>query len=102
MDTETSSGSQHREEFVNAVAEKLGVAPDKVAAALQDVRKERMDQAITERIQNAVQNGVITQAEAGRIRQWWQSRPDGVLKLLRHMSGHGGRIMGFRGMGFQK
>jgi predicted nuclease of restriction endonuclease-like RecB superfamily len=59
MDIEHGHGSEHKKEFVNKVAEKLGVSPEKVSAALQDVRKERIDQAITERIQEAVQNSSV-------------------------------------------
>ena len=75
---ERGSGLEHKKEFVNKVAEKLGLPPEKVAAALRDVRKERIDQVITGRIQEAVQNGVITQVEADRIREWWKNRPDGL------------------------
>ncbi len=75
MDIEHGRGSEHKKEFVNKVAEKLGMSPEKVSAALRDVRKERIDQAITERIQESVQNGVITQVEADRIREWWKNRP---------------------------
>ena len=100
MDTEIGSGSQHKKEFINKVAEKLGVSPEKVAAALQDARKERIDQAVKERIDQAVKDGVITQAEAGRISEWWKSRPDGVRKLwLGHMHGHAlckGGMKGFQ------
>lgn len=96
MDNEVDNGSHHKQEFVNKVAEKLGLPPEKVAAALQDVRKERIDQAITGRIQQAVQNGVITQMEAGQIREWWRSRPDGVRKLLKPMLGHRSGMKGFQ------
>jgi hypothetical protein len=90
MQHEFGSGSQHRKEFINKVAEKLGVPPDKVAAALQEARKERVDQSVIQRIQQAVQNGFITQAEADQIRKWWGNRPDAIKKLwLGHM--HGGR-----------
>jgi hypothetical protein len=101
MQHEFGSGSQQRKEFINKVAEKLGVPPDKVAAALQEARKERVEQSVTHRIQQAVQNGVITQAEADEIRGWWRSRPDAVKKLwLGRM--HAGRL-GKSGMaGLQK
>jgi hypothetical protein len=90
MQHEFGGGPERRKEFINKVAEKLGVPPDKVAAALQEARKERVDQAITQRIQQAVQNGVITQAEADQIRGWRRSCPDAVKKLwLGRM--HGGR-----------
>ena len=96
MDMEHGSGSEHKKEFINKVAEKLGLPPEKVASALQEVRKQRIDQVITERIQGAVQNGVITEVEAGRIREWWKNRPDGVQKLFRHMFGHRSRMKDFQ------
>jgi hypothetical protein len=83
---EFDSGSQQRKEFVNKVAEELGVPPAKVAAALQEARKERAERWVTERIEQSVQNGVITQIEADEILGWWRSRPDAVKKLwLGHM-----------------
>jgi hypothetical protein len=96
MDKEVSNRSEHMKEFVNKVAEKLGVPADKVAAAMRDVRKEWMDQMIKEKIQEAVQKGIITQAEAGSIREWLKNRPDGVQKLLGQMFGHRGGMMGSR------
>ena len=96
MDNKMSNRSEHMKEYVNKVAEKLGVPPDKVAAAMRDVRKEWMDQMIKEKMQEAVQNGIITQAEAGPIREWLKNRPDGVQKLLGQMFGHMGGMMGSR------
>ena len=96
MDNKMSNRSEHMKEYVNKVAEKLGVPPDKVATAMRDVRKEWMDQMIKEKMQEAVQNGIITQAEAGPIREWLKNRPDGVQKLLGQMFGHMGGMMGSR------
>jgi hypothetical protein len=80
-----------RKEFINKVADKLGMPPDKVAAALQEARRETVGQSGRQRLQQAVENGVITQAEADQIREWWKNRPDAVNKLwLGHM--HGGRL----------
>jgi hypothetical protein len=81
MQHEFDSGSQGRKEFVNKVAEKLGVPPTKVAEAVREARKERAERWVTERIQQSVQNGVITQIEADEILGWWRSRPDAVKKL---------------------
>ena len=94
MDSETNKGSDQMKEFVNKVAEKLGLPSEKVAAAVKSVRKEWMDQMITEKIQEAVQKGIITQAEAGQIREWLKNRPDGVQKLMGQMFGHMGGMMG--------
>ena len=40
MDKEVGSRSEHQKQFVNNLAEKLGVPPEKVAAAARSVRKE--------------------------------------------------------------
>lgn len=97
MYQETNSRSDKMKEFVNKVAEKLGVPSEKMATAIQSVRKEWMDQMITEKIQEAVQKGTITQTEAGQIREWLKNRPDGVQKLMAQMFGHKGG-MGMGGM----
>ena len=101
MYQETYSRSDKMKEFANKLAEKLGVPSDKMAAALQSLRKEWMDQMITERIQEAVQKGTITQAEAGQIRDWLKNRPDSVQKLMAQMFGHMGGmgVGGMKGMG---
>jgi len=91
---EDSSRPEHMKEFTNKVAEKLGVPAEKVAEAMRSVRKERMDQMITEKIQEAVQKGTITQTEAAQIREWLKNRPEGVQKLMAQMFSHMGGKMG--------
>ena len=49
MYNEANNRSEHMKEFANKVAEKLGVPTEKVAEAMRSVRKEWMDQMITER-----------------------------------------------------
>jgi len=97
MYKEANSRSAHMKEFTNKVAEKLGVPAEKVAAAMKSVRKEWMDQMIIQTIQEAVQKGTITQAEAGQIREWLNNRPDGVQKLMGQMFGHMGGMKGIMG-----
>ena len=94
MYNEANNRSDKMKEFTNKVAEKLGLLAEKVAEAMLSVRKEWMDQMITEKIQEAVQSGTITQAEAGQIREWLKNRPDGVQKLMGQMFGHMGGMMG--------
>ncbi len=89
MEDQSDSAWQRRKEFINKVAQKLGIDPDKVAAALQEARRERVDQVVTERIQWAVQHGAISQTEADQIRDWWKRRPEGLYKVfLGQMRGH--------------
>ena len=97
MYKEANSRSAHMKEFTNKVAEKLGVPAEKVAAAMKSVRKEWMDQMIIQTIQEAVQKGTITQAEAGQIGEWLKNRPDGVQKLMGQMFGQMGGMMGMGG-----
>jgi uncharacterized protein (DUF2267 family) len=90
MEYQSGRGMQHKREFINKVAEKLGMAPEKVAAAMREARKERVDQAVAEKIQRAVQDGVISQTEASQNRDWWKNRPEGLQKLfMGHAHGHG-------------
>ena len=95
MHQEANTRSDQMKEFVNKVAEKLGLPSEKVAAAVKSVRKEWMEKMIAEKIQEAIQNGVITQLEAGQITEWLKNRPDSVQKLMGQMFGH----MGGMGMG---
>lgn len=94
MYQEANNRSDQMKEFNNKVAEKLGMPSDKLAMAVKSVRKEWMDKMIAEKIQEAVQNGVITQLEAGQITDWLKNRPDGVQKLMGQMFGHMGGMMG--------
>ena len=70
MYSETNKGPDQMKEFINKVAEKLGLPSEKIEAAVKSVRKEWMEKMITDRIQEAVQKGTITQAEAGQILEW--------------------------------
>jgi hypothetical protein len=98
---ESVSGLQQRKESASKLAEKLGLPTAKVAAALQEARKERVEGWVTQRIQHVVQNGVITQAEADEILGWWRSRPDAVKKLWAGRM-HAGRLGRCRTEGLQK
>jgi diacylglycerol kinase family enzyme len=94
---ETNKGPDQMKEFINKVATKLGLPSEKVEAAVKSVRKEWMEKMITDRIQEAVQKGTITQAEAGQIGEWLKNRPDGVQKLMGQMFGQMGGMMGMGG-----
>jgi hypothetical protein len=89
--------------FVGKVAEKLGLDKDTVATAMQEARQEMMDEALAERLQQAVTDGRITQEEADAILAWMQSRPAALDDLGRLGPGFGpkgeggGRMMGPHG-----
>jgi hypothetical protein len=58
------------DEFAAKLAEKLGIAKDKVTAALEKLRKQRTaeaEAALSERLKAAVTAGKLTQAESDAV-----------------------------------
>jgi hypothetical protein len=82
--------------------EQTGVTIDseQMKDALKQAREEMRDEAFENRLQNLVDEGKITEEEAGQLLEWWQSRPDVELPLPGFGGpGPGGGIM--QGRGFQ-
>jgi len=67
--------------FVSKLADKLGLDEETVATAIKEVRQEMRDDALAERLQEAVDEGTITQDEADQILAWMKSRPDALDEL---------------------
>ncbi len=67
--------------FVSKLADKLGLDEETVATAIKEVRQEMREEALAERLQEAVDEGTITQEEADKILEWMQSRPDALDEL---------------------
>ena len=63
--------------------ENTGVAIDseQLKDALKQARSELRDEALEKWLQNLVDDGKITEQEAGELLDWWQSRPDVELPL---------------------
>jgi hypothetical protein len=78
--------------FVSKVADKLGLDEDTVATAMKEARQEMMDEALAERLQEAVDDGRITQEQADQISEWMKSRPEALDEI-------GGFGPGFEGGG---
>jgi hypothetical protein len=101
-DTTDNETSPH-DIFVGKVAEKLGLDKETVATAIQEARREMMDEALAERLQQAVTDGRITQEEADQILEWMNNRPAALDDLGRLGPGSGpkgeggGRMMGPHG-----
>ncbi|MCX6000053.1 MAG: hypothetical protein NTU41_10840 [Chloroflexi bacterium] len=70
-----------QDEFASKVAENLGLTEEQVSDAMTQARREMQDEAVAQKLQNAVASGRITQDEADQINTWWQSRPDALGKL---------------------
>jgi hypothetical protein len=58
------------------VAEKLGISQDKLETAFKDAQKELREEALSSRLDKLVEEGKITQEQADKYQEWWQSRPD--------------------------
>ena len=81
-------GINPRDAVIGKVADILGITVEQLTDATEQARQElqaeaqeRMRERNEDRLQNDVYNGVITEDEANRIREWWESRPAALDKL---------------------
>jgi hypothetical protein len=59
----------------------ITIDPEQLKDALKQARSEIHNEALESRLQNLVDEGVITQEEADNYLEWWQSRSDVGLPL---------------------
>ena len=85
------------QEIMTRAAEILGIDEETLRNAFQQATQEMMTERQQERLQNAVENGLITEEEAAEIQTWWNSRPE-ALEGMGPLGGQGpmggGRMMG--------
>jgi hypothetical protein len=67
--------------FVGKLADILGLDEGQVSDAVQQARQEMREECQQQRLQNAIDEGLITDAEAEQIEEWWDSRPEAMQKL---------------------
>ncbi|MBL7119145.1 MAG: hypothetical protein ISS53_00510 [Dehalococcoidia bacterium] len=67
--------------FISKVASILGLGEEQVADAFEQARDEMRDEAQGQCLQDAVEEGRITEQEADQIRQWLQDRPEALDEL---------------------
>jgi hypothetical protein len=67
--------------FAGKLAGILGLDEGQVSDAIQQARQEMMQEFQVKRLQNAVDEGLITEEEAEQIQAWWDSRPEAMQKL---------------------
>ncbi len=80
--TTTNTDEQNpRQELMSRVAEILDIDEATVSDAFQQASQEMMTERQQERLQNAIDNGLITEEEAAQIQAWWDSRPAALEKL---------------------
>jgi methylthioribose-1-phosphate isomerase len=70
---------------------------DDLQTAITQAQSEMRDAAIENRLAKMVENGVIDQAQAKELQDWWQSRPED-LPFCPGLGGHGMQ-WGFGGSG---
>lgn len=77
------------------VAEILGIAPEELQDAVQQARDEHREEKLAERLANAVEEGVITQAEADEITSWLDAMPEALDGAMGYGKRHGfGHVFG--------
>jgi hypothetical protein len=99
--SESDNETSPQDTFVSKLADKLGLDEETVATAISEVRQEMRLEALEERLQEAVDEGTITQDEADQILEWMKSRPAALDELggLGLRLEEGGPGMGHHGHG---
>jgi hypothetical protein len=104
---ETQPEAQHMallERVCGIYEDNTGTAIDaeELRNAFAEVRGEMMDDAIESRLDKMVENGVIDEEQAQELKDWWESRPEGLPfcpgQMSPWMGGHGMQ-RGFGGPG---
>ena len=67
--------------FTGKLADILGLDEGQVSDAVQQARQDMMQEFQAQRLQNAIDEGLITEEEAGQIQDWWDSRPEAMQQL---------------------
>lgn len=77
-EADTSSDGGLRQVFISKVAGILGLEEEQVASAFIQARQEMREEFQQQRLQSAIDEGLITEAEAEQIQEWWDSRPQAL------------------------
>ena len=67
--------------FIGKLAGILGLDEEQVSDAVQQARQEMREECQQQRLQNAIDEGIITEEEAEQIQGWWDSRPEALQQL---------------------
>ena len=67
--------------FFSKVASILELDEEELADAFKQTRQEMCEERQEQRLQNAIDEGLITEGEAEQIRGWWDSRPEAMQQL---------------------
>lgn len=80
-EADTGSDGGPRQVFISKVAEILELDEEQVADAFIQARQEMREEFQQQRLQTAIEEGLITEAEAEQIQEWWQNRPEALQNL---------------------
>lgn len=72
----TPAKSELHESFLAKVADNLGVSVDELQAAITSAQQEIRKEALTSRLNKAVEEGRLTQDEADALKEWWEQKPE--------------------------
>ncbi len=74
--------STESSEILSRAAEILGISEEELsdafAQAKQEMMAERCEEAFDEFLEQAVEEGLITEEEAEEIKEWWEQRPEAL------------------------
>lgn len=71
--------------LLSRVASILGIPVETLKNAIMQAQQEIQNEAFLRMLEKAVEKGIITQAEADQIKQWWQARPEAADRLLQQI-----------------
>ena len=74
--TPTVTGEETEDGLLDRVADILGIEKEDLVSAFEQAQQELRESAFVDRINQAVEEGLITQEQADEILEWWQQRPD--------------------------
>ncbi|MBI2847680.1 MAG: hypothetical protein HYX83_00740 [Chloroflexi bacterium] len=72
-------------ELLANVANILGISEETLKNAIEQAQHEVQNEAFLKMLEKAVEKGIITQAEADQIKEWWQARPEAANRLLQQI-----------------
>ena len=79
--------------FLARVAEILGIPEEDLIDAFGQARQEMREEVFLNALDKAVEEEIITQEEAGELKEWWAQKPD---VLDQGLFGNASRFMGPR------
>ena len=82
-DTPTVTEEEIEEGFLDRVADILGIEKEDLISAFKQARQEIYEESFINRVNEAVEEGLIAQEQADEIIEWWLQRPDEALREWR-------------------